>query len=61
VLEVTVDLMLAAARSRRRFGISYWDAAILEAGRALGCELVLSEDLSHGRDYEGIRVENPFS
>jgi predicted nucleic acid-binding protein len=61
VLEVTVDLMLAAARSRRRFGISYWDAAILEAGRALGCELVLSEDLSDGRDYEGIRVENPFS
>jgi len=21
---------------------------------------VLSEDLSHGRDYDGVRVENPF-
>jgi predicted nucleic acid-binding protein len=60
VLDVTTDLMVAAAHSRRRFGISYWDAAILEAARALGCEVVLSEDLSDGEDYEGIRVEDPF-
>jgi predicted nucleic acid-binding protein len=40
--------------------ISYWDAAILEAARSVGCEVVLSEDLSHGQDYAGIRVENPF-
>jgi predicted nucleic acid-binding protein len=26
----------------------------------LGCEVVLSEDLSDGEDYAGIRVENPF-
>nr|MBA3371824.1 PIN domain nuclease [Thermoleophilaceae bacterium] len=38
----------------------YWDAAILEAGRALGCDRVLSEDLSDGEDYAGVRVENPF-
>jgi predicted nucleic acid-binding protein len=46
--------------TRQRFGISYWDAAILEAGRSLGCEVVLSEDLSDGEDYAGVRVENPF-
>jgi predicted nucleic acid-binding protein len=46
--------------SRDRFGISYWDAAILEAARSLGSEVVLSEELSHGRDYAGVRVENPF-
>jgi predicted nucleic acid-binding protein len=38
----------------------HWDAAILEAGRSLGCEVVLSEDLSHGQEYGGIRVEDPF-
>ncbi len=43
-----------------RFQISYWDAAILEAARALGCEVVLSEDLNHGQDLDGLRVENPF-
>jgi predicted nucleic acid-binding protein len=52
--------MLAALATRQQFGISYWDAAILEAGRALGCDVVLSEDLSDGEDYAGVRVENPF-
>jgi len=58
--ETTVGVMLAAMGTQRRFGISYWDAAILEAARALGCEVVLSEDLSDSQDYAGIRVENPF-
>jgi predicted nucleic acid-binding protein len=60
VLDITTDLMLAAAATRQRFGLSYWDAAILEAARSLGCEVVLSEDLSDGQDYAGVRVQNPF-
>jgi predicted nucleic acid-binding protein len=60
VQETTVGVMLAAMDTRQRFGISYWDAAILEAARALGCEVVLSEDLGDSQDYAGIRVENPF-
>jgi DNA-binding transcriptional MerR regulator len=40
--------------------LSYWDAAIIEAARALGCTHVLSEDLSDGQDYGGVRVTNPF-
>jgi predicted nucleic acid-binding protein len=60
VQPVTTAVMLAACATRRRFGISYWDAAILEAGRSLGCDVVLSEDLSDGQDYDGVRVENPF-
>jgi predicted nucleic acid-binding protein len=61
VQETTVGVALAAISSRQRFGISYWDAAILEAARALGCDVVLSEDLNDGQDYAGVRVENPFS
>jgi predicted nucleic acid-binding protein len=60
VQETTTAVLLAALATRQRFGISYWDAAILEAGRALGCDRVLSEDLSDGEDYAGVRVENPF-
>lgn len=60
VQDVTVGLMLAAVETRTRFQISYWDAAIIEAARALGCEVVLSEDLSDGQDYAGVKVENPF-
>jgi len=60
VAELTVATMEAALVTRARFGISYWDAAILEAARSLGCEVVLSEDLGDGTDYGGVRVENPF-
>jgi predicted nucleic acid-binding protein len=60
VLDITPAIMLAAAATSDRYRISYWDAAILEAGRALGCEVVLSEDLTDGEDYGGVRVENPF-
>jgi predicted nucleic acid-binding protein len=60
VQDLTVEVMRAALETRRRFGISYWDAAIIEAGRALGCAVVLSEDLDPGTDYGGVRVQNPF-
>jgi predicted nucleic acid-binding protein len=60
VAPITTGLMLAAFATHQRFAMSYWDAAILEAGRALGCDVVLSEDLSDGEDYAGVRVENPF-
>jgi len=60
IQETTVAMVLSAIEIRRRFIISYWDAAIIEAARALGCEVVLSEDLSDGQDYAGVRVENPF-
>ncbi len=61
VQETTVGVALAAMSRMQRFGISYWDAAILEAASALGCEVVLSEDMNDGQEYAGIRVENPFS
>jgi predicted nucleic acid-binding protein len=60
VAEMTPSIVVAAIATCARFHISYWDAAILEAGRSLGCDLVLSEDLSDGQDYAGVRVENPF-
>lgn len=60
VQPTTVELVRRAMDARQRLGISYWDAAIVEAARMLGCTEVLSEDLVHGRDYGGARVVNPF-
>jgi predicted nucleic acid-binding protein len=54
-------VMKAAATASQRWGISYWDAAIIEAARALGCTQVLTEDLNDGQDYAGVVVVNPFS
>lgn len=61
VQEMTVDVMRAAIESSKRFRLSYWDAAIIESARALGCKEVLSEDLNSGQSYGGIRVVNPFA
>ena len=60
VASLTTGIVLAAIATCRRFQVSYWDAAILEAARTLGCETVLSEDLREGMDYGGVRVEDPF-
>jgi len=60
VQETTLALVEAALRTTERFQISYWDAAIIEAARALGCREILSEDLNDGQDYGGVQVVNPF-
>ena len=61
VQETTLALVRAALETRKRFGISYWDAAVLEAARSLGCQTVLTEDLADGQDYDGVIVRNPFA
>lgn len=61
VQDTTVELVHAAMATRDRFGLSYWDAAIIEAARMLGCDTVVSEDLSSSQDYDGIAVTNPFT
>ena len=60
VQDITSGIMMAALDTRQRFKLSYSDAAIIEAARATGCTHVLSEDLSDGQDYGGVRVTNPF-
>lgn len=59
--EVTVALFDSALRAKKRWQLSYWDAAIIEAARLQGCDTVLSEDLNDGQDFEGVLVLNPFS
>ena len=60
VQEITVELFDRATEMKQKFGLSYWDAAILSAAKMLGCEAVYSEDMSHEEDYDGVVVINPF-
>lgn len=57
---MTADVFLDAVNISQRFGLSYWDGAILAAARAQGCDAVYSEDLNSEQDYDGLRVINPF-
>ena len=60
VQPVTTEVFRRATDLCNRFGISYWDAAILAAADLIGCEEVYSEDLNDQQDYSGVRVINPF-
>jgi predicted nucleic acid-binding protein len=60
VQEITVAVMSEALRIKAGHQLSYWDAAIVAAARALGCREIYSEDMSHGRDIEGTVIVNPF-
>jgi predicted nucleic acid-binding protein len=60
IQDITSAIVIAALGTRERFHLSYWDSAIIEASRAMGCTEVLSEDMGDGQDYAGVRVANPF-
>ncbi len=60
VQDLTLAVFQAGVSISQRFRLSYWDGAILAAARACGCDAVYTEDLSHGQDYDGLRVINPF-
>jgi len=60
VVQVTPSIILAAIVKSQRYMISFWDALIVQAAIDGGANRVLSEDLQHGLEIEGVRVENPF-
>jgi predicted nucleic acid-binding protein len=56
----TPGLYRQAVRLVQRYGVHPYDAAVLAAAQELGAHTVYSEDLSHGQDYDGVKVVNPF-
>lgn len=43
-----------------RYGIQFFDALIVAAAEANGCDEIFTEDLSDGQIYCGIKAVNPF-
>ena len=60
VQETSVSIMIGALEIKEENGLSYWDAAIVAAARALGCRELYSEDMTHGREIERVTIINPF-
>ncbi|NPV79937.1 MAG: PIN domain-containing protein [Firmicutes bacterium] len=55
-----IEDVLEAIRIHRRNELSFWDALIVRSARMLGCEIIWTEDLNNGQEYEGIKVLTPF-
>jgi predicted nucleic acid-binding protein len=51
-----VEAGLLAAKAQ----VSFWDALIAVAARRLGAGMLLTEDLNHGQQLNGVLVHNPF-
>lgn len=60
VQAITPPILTSALAIKAEHGFSYWDSAIIAAASALGCRELYSEDMSHGREVEGIVIVNPF-
>ena len=44
-----------------RYRFSFYDSLIVAAALEVGCKTLLSEDLHHGQQIEGLAIENPFN
>src|SRR5690349_16116108 len=60
VQEITFSILLSALEIRAAHGFSYWDSAVLAAARALGCRTLYTEDISHGREVEGVTIIHAY-
>ena len=60
VVTIEPSLVLDAIDLHRLHSLSFWDALILRAASASGCQRLLSEDLQSGRTIAGVKIENPF-
>jgi predicted nucleic acid-binding protein len=56
----TPNSILRGLEVQAMFQLSFWDAMIVQAAESAGCEVLYSEDLSHGQIYGGVLVVNPF-
>jgi predicted nucleic acid-binding protein len=56
----TPGLYRQAVRLSERYAMHPYDAAIVAAAQELGATRVYSEDMSHGQNYDGVEVINPF-
>jgi predicted nucleic acid-binding protein len=50
----------SAWRIEDRYGFSWWDSLVVAQALASGATTLLTEDLQHGQEIEGLRIVNPF-
>jgi predicted nucleic acid-binding protein len=61
IVPVDSSMILSAIDRSRSMQVSFWDALIIEAALSVGATCLLTEDLQHGRQIDGLRITNPFS
>jgi len=60
VFRPAVGDLLAAVDLHRLHQLSIWDALIVRSAQASGCRVLYTEDLQHGRSFDGVEIVDPF-
>lgn len=60
VIPLDASMTLDAARLRMDHSLSFWDALIIVAASRSQTDVLLSEDMQHGRQINGVSIQNPF-
>ena len=60
VVENAGRLLVAAVELQQRAKLSFWDALVVQAAMAAGCDRLYSEDLNAGQTFGSVTVVNPF-
>lgn len=53
-------LYARALELRRRYQFPFYDALVVAGALEAGCTRLLTEDLQHGQQLDGLTIENPF-
>ena len=61
VVPLSVESQAAAVEVARATGYTIWDSAIIAVAEEVGCQTLLSGDMSDGHRLRGLVIRNPFS
>jgi len=56
----TADLVARGIELHQAHSLAIWDGLIVQAALDARCDVLLSEDLQHGRRFGSLEVGNPF-
>ena len=59
-LAIDFGVVATAWEVQDRFRFNWWDCLIVAAARLGECRYILTEDLQHGQDLDGLIVLDPF-
>lgn len=61
VVSIDIQLIKDAIDVHVLHQISFWDSLILVAAKRAQCHTVLTEDMQHGAELAGVRIQSPFA
>ena len=59
-IQIDEGVLRAGWAIEDRFRLSFWDALVVAAAQDAACNSLLTEDLQHGLDLDGLTVLDPF-